>query len=198
MKKLRNITIVLCLLFIMTSLSMHGMAKLLDKASPKLANQIEQNLSQVFSQQNVKVKQSNVILWTPSENIGEKNAQSIAWCIPVDIAPGELSGKKDLQSVVALLGKKEAGLLQKEIDAVSQAKGLTPKESDGEDLSAHGYAKTVYVYTGVPNNNMRVGVVSTSSDVGIITAKDSIATALSEHYNRDKKKIKSALLLLEQ
>lgn len=53
------------------------------------------------------------------------------------------------------------------------------------------------MYTGVPNNEMRVGVVSLSSDVGIITVKDSIASALYEHYNRDKKEIKSALVLLE-
>ena len=197
MKKITNTIMILFLILILACLSMDGMAKPLDKASPLLAKQIEENLSQVFAQQNVRVKQSNIILWTPSENISEKNAQSIAWCIPVDIAPEELSGKKDLQSVVALLGEKEAGLLQKEFDAVNKA--FTPKESDGEGIAAtaHKYAKTTYMYTGVPNNDMRVGVLSTSSDVGIITAKDSIATAISEHYDRDKKKIKSALVLLE-
>lgn len=191
MKKTTHVALKLSLI-LMIGIPVLSIAKRLDKASPLLAGQIEKNLRTAFSQQQLNMNPNDVILWSSSDKVTPNTAKSAAWCIPVDLSKEELSGVNDINSALVLLGKNKRALLQKEIQAVEKA-----FISAGKNLTAHGYDLTTYVYTGPVETQARVGIVSPSSDVGIITAKNSIASALSSRTHKNKRKIKAGLVLLE-
>lgn len=70
-------------------------AKLLDKASPKLASQMNNSLfNNSFMNENLQIDE--VILWPPSEDINSKQTRVVAWAIPSKFSEKEISSQKDL------------------------------------------------------------------------------------------------------
>lgn len=136
-------------------------AKLLDKASPKLANRVESSL---LSKEGV-LKENQVILWTPSKSITSKRTKAVAWAIPSDLSDEELSSRKELPEP-----------LRKEIESV----GVVIMD----ELSIPN-VKTV-LYSSPVEKNTRIGIFSTSKDLDVETVKESIVGALLSETDEDE------------
>lgn len=156
MKKKLSITLFIFLLITLLSISTVN-AKLLDKASPKFANQMNNSLfSNSFMKENL--QKDDVILWTPLENINVQNTTVMAWAIPSNNKEKEISSQKDLLQ-----------LHQKEIKAIVVV--LL------EELPNCKNIKKV-VYSAPIKTNKRIGILSTKEDIKMDTIKKSIKSAL--------------------
>lgn len=138
-------------------------AKTLDKASPKLANRVDNSL---LSKEGI-LKEDRVILWTPSKSITSKRTKAVAWAIPSELSDEELSSKKELSKP-----------LQREIESV----GVVIMD----ELSICKNVKTV-LYSAPIEANTRIGIFSTSEDLDINTVKESIVGALLSDSDEDEK-----------
>jgi len=155
-KKKLSITLFI-FLFIMLLSIVTVNAKLLDKASPKFANQMNNSLfNNSFMKENL--HKDDVILWTPLENINVQNTTVMAWAIPSNNKGKEISNKKDLTQ-----------LYKKEIKAI----GVVLLQ----ELPKCKKIKKV-VYSAPIKTNKRIGILSTKKDIKMNTIKKSIKSAL--------------------
>ncbi len=137
-------------------------AKLLDKASPKLASRVGGSL---LSKNGV-LKENQVILWTPSKSITSKSTKVVAWAIPSELSGKELSSKEELPEP-----------LRKEIESVIVV--------IMDELSISKKVKPV-LYSAPVETNKRIGIFSTSENLGMDTIKDSIVGALLSETDEDE------------
>lgn len=163
--KMRKLLSVFLLGLLLVSLLGIGavMAKPLDKASPILAGQF--NNSHLFEDNYL--EENQVILWTPSNDIGGKKVETVAWAIPSDISSKKVSSNDELPEPH-----------QKELEAV----GVVIMD----ELSICQNVKTV-LYSAPIETNKRIGIFSASEDLDIDTIKESIKEALLSETDEDEK-----------
>ncbi len=159
-KSVREFLLVLSLFIVLGAGSVA--AKPLDKASPILANQVDGSL---LSKEGI-LKENQIILWTTSNNITGKRTKAVAWAIPSDLSDEELSGREKLPEP-----------LRKEVKAV----GVVIMD----ELSICKNVKTV-LYSVPIETNTRIGIFSTSENLGMDTIKESIVAALASETDEDK------------
>ncbi|MFO7815578.1 MAG: hypothetical protein R6V14_07620 [Halanaerobiales bacterium] len=156
MRKILSIVLFVFLLVMVLGMSSTS-AKLLDKASPKLASHMNNSLfNNSFLNENF--QKDEVILWTPLENINIENTKIMAWAIPSDLSKKEISSQKDLPQSH-----------QKEVKAI----GVVIMEG----LPNCKNVKTI-MYSAPVDTNKRIGILSTNKDIDIDTIRKSIKSAL--------------------
>ena len=154
-KKLSISLIIFLIIMLLGIVTVH--AKLLDKASPKFANQMNNSLfNNPFINENL--QKDDIILWTPLENINIENTQVMAWAIPSKNKGKKISNQKDLPQ-----------LHQKEIKSIVVV--LL------NDLPNCKKIKKV-VYSAPIKTNKRIGILSSKKDIKMDTIKNSIKSAL--------------------
>lgn len=156
MRRIIGVTLFVFLLIMILGMN-YTSAKLLDKASPKLASQMNNSLfNNSFLNENL--QKDEVILWTPSENINSKQTRVVAWAIPSNLSEKEISSQKDLPQ-----------LYQKEIKAIGAV--------IMKDLPKCENVKKV-MYSAPIDTNKRIGILSTHEDIDMNTIRKSIKSAL--------------------
>lgn len=144
-------------------------AKTLDKASPKLANQVNESLSGA----RVAHVDSQFILWAPSKSITKREVKTVVWAIPTGAA--EVSQER-VRSGTKRITEELPKPLQKEINGVVVV--------IMDELSICDDVKTV-LYTGPIETNLRIGIFSTSKDPDIDDIEKSIVAALSNETDEE-------------
>lgn len=154
----KQLSLTLCIVLLILILGMGSIqAKLLDKASPKLASQMNNSLfNNSFINENL--QKDNVILWTPVKNINIQNTKVMVWAIPLNIKEKEISSQKDLSQIQ-----------QKEIKAISVV--IMEKLPNCKNVKK-------VIYSAPIKTHKRIGILSTKKDIKMDTIRKSIKSAL--------------------
>lgn len=152
-------------------------AKLLDKASPKLANQTQTSLFS-SSHLNQNLEKDNVILWTPDREIDMKSTNIAAWVIPSDLSEEKLLKKEKSNNNIREELEAVAVVIMNEFPNCRQVKN--------------------FLYLAPVKTNTRIGILSSSEEISDSKVKKAIISVFSSKDNIDNpEKFKEGIQLRE-